>query len=361
MAQKLELIKCNTADEVLDKILEEKGISDLSDGDKAKLKEDLIKYNPSMFNSPNGEVHNEADFSKLDFPDNIDRYRTETAPTPEAEEDDESEDASENVSENGTDEPITEEDLKVNTGYDETEAQAMQAANDANKDTKLADIAAEWTNDEIKVRAISQIVGNQNVEGVWDQLNNEQQNYLVEMLKARLIQLGIEIPAQDANTSLKDYAIILQNKIKDKETKIKKGPDIERSFEQANEVLLDMAKDDAELTYKPQGDGSTVVEVELKDGKRITVVYKENGEMERVGISFDTESNHENDDGTTQDFAEVVYLENEARCDLDRKTSNNYEVRLASENYNWDKIKAITEKIIEKAKTKAEAEATSES
>ncbi|MBO6088441.1 hypothetical protein J6P92_08880, partial [bacterium] len=64
----LELDKVLDADNVLEKLAQKQGI-DLSKVQADKLKADLIKYNPSVFNS-DGKVHNSAVWSNLDFPEN---------------------------------------------------------------------------------------------------------------------------------------------------------------------------------------------------------------------------------------------------------------------------------------------------
>lgn len=57
-----------TASEVLDAILTAQEITDVSDENKIELLKRLIKFNPSIFNRETGEVWEDADWSKLDFP-----------------------------------------------------------------------------------------------------------------------------------------------------------------------------------------------------------------------------------------------------------------------------------------------------
>ena len=62
----LKLSDCKTAREVLNKILSSK-MDYLSTQDRDRLLTELIKYNPSVFES-NGDVKQDADFDKLDVP-----------------------------------------------------------------------------------------------------------------------------------------------------------------------------------------------------------------------------------------------------------------------------------------------------
>ncbi len=68
VAEELKLADTYTADEVLDKLAEKFEINK-AEIQADKLKADLIKYNPSVFDK-DGNVFDKADFGKLDFPQN---------------------------------------------------------------------------------------------------------------------------------------------------------------------------------------------------------------------------------------------------------------------------------------------------
>ena len=77
VAEEIKLDETYTADEVLEKLITKFKVG--NDINKDKLKADLIKYNPSIFNSK-GEVYANADWTKLDFPTNAETLYSNKAP-----------------------------------------------------------------------------------------------------------------------------------------------------------------------------------------------------------------------------------------------------------------------------------------
>ena len=68
-----DIAKATSAREVLDKILEAKGVDtkNIEQEDMLKLLQTMIKFNPSIFDRETGNVWIDADWTKLDFPKTI--------------------------------------------------------------------------------------------------------------------------------------------------------------------------------------------------------------------------------------------------------------------------------------------------
>lgn len=78
----LKLDEALDADAALEKLAQKQGV-DLTKIQADKLKADLIKYNPSVFN-PDGKVHDSAVWGNLDFPENTGELYKEGVATPTA-------------------------------------------------------------------------------------------------------------------------------------------------------------------------------------------------------------------------------------------------------------------------------------
>ena len=119
------------------------------------------------------------------------------------------------------------------------------------------------------------------------------------------------------------------------EDKYDNAIEAQRCFDKANALLVEVANMNPKPTIVKENNSAKIT---LPDGRFIEVEFDENGEITRIGISYDTapESNGE-------DWEEVQYEKNEAYYDID-KSNENWEGAITS-GYDFEKLKAFVEQI----------------
>ena len=91
------------------------------------------------------------------------------------------------------------------------------------------------------------------------------------------------------------------------------------------------------------------VKLPKPDGRWITVIYDEKGEISEICISHDTTPAHRTD-GTTYDSAEIHYTATKAWYNID-KSNSEYEGSITS-GYDFEALKTLAEKIFGKKNKK---------
>ena len=122
----------------------------------------------------------------------------------------------------------------------------------------------------------------------------------------------------------------------------------QKTFDDATKFMAEVAN----MNSKPEierghndDENCDFANATLPDGRRIVVLYDNDGKISYILISHDTTPDTYSD-GTTQDCAEVSFNNGEAYFDYD-KSNENWEGSITS-GYDFEKLKALAEKIFGK-------------
>lgn len=159
----------------------------------------------------------------------------------------------------------------------------------------------------------------------------------------------------DKNSSLetmeyraKELANLVENAVNTDATKARDEQEkVQKTFDDANNFLAEVANSEPKpeiksYTYEESGNRK---KAELPDGRFIQVCYDSSGEIDCISISYDTNLDTAVD-GSMYDGFEIQYTNDQAFFDTDK--SNNLYEGCIDKGYDFEKLKALAEKIFGK-------------
>lgn len=148
----------------------------------------------------------------------------------------------------------------------------------------------------------------------------------------QVMQKSVEEISKIANGKIEAAKQKEQEEIKNKQEEVKKA---QECFDKANELLVKVANMDPRPAVVKNEKSAKIT---LEDGTYISVDFNSDGEIERIGISYDTTKSVNG-----KDTCEVAYQKDKAQYDYD-KTDGYWDGSIKS-GYDFEKLKALAEQI----------------